>query len=206
MIAQSMSSSAGRGCRPGCGVVWIVFIAGLVIPTVLARFTDTGLAGPTFGVLMLCCLVLGYFIRGDERIFFFCIHTRKFPTEPEGYESNNKMPGSAVVEHMKRLLNGKIERADESIQEDWGWGFYCFKDLCRIWVGASYAMPQVGAKPDTAEWTISTAHERVYWISQWFRSFRGLRVAKEVHGYLLAAFKSDPEVEIVWGEDPTFGQ
>jgi len=196
-----MASGAGKGCRPGCGVVWLVFLSSLAIPWFLARSGAVEVAVITFGVLLLSCFVLGYLIPAGDRSFSFCIHTRKFPTDPEGEESNNRMPGSKVVEHLKHLLQGKIERADEAIQEDWGWGFYCQNYKCRIWVGASFATPLDGTSPDPPEWVISSTHERAYWISQWFRSFRGLRVARELHGYLLAAFKSDPEVEIVWAED-----
>jgi len=196
-----MTSSAGRGCSPGCGTVWLVFFSSLVIPWFIARSGAVGAAVITFGVLLLSCFVLGYHIPAGVRSFQFCIHTRKFPTGPEGAESNNEMPGSKVVEHLKHLLQGKIDRADESIQEDWGWGFYCEKDKCRIWVGASFAIAMDGVQPDPAEWVISTTHERMWWISQWLRSFRGLRVARELHHFLLAAFKKDTEVEIAWAED-----
>lgn len=183
---------------PGCGAVLVGLAAVLVLPMLLARFTSAPVALASFVVLLAGWLLVLYSVPSGALGFSFALETRKFPVEPEGdLVYCNGMPGSKVAEYLSEALKGSGARPEQAIQEDYGWGFYCEKEGCRIWVAVSYAGPADGSRVQPAEWVISTSHERGISPSQWARSARGMKIAEEVHALLRAAVRADPEVKML---------
>jgi hypothetical protein len=170
----------------------------LLLPLILAKVADPALAGLAFVVLLAGWFILLYSTRNAEASFEFVFETSVFPVEPEGdLDACNGMPGSAVLDRVSGILKGEVESFEEVIQEDYGWGRYCTRSGCSIWIAVSYGGPLSGKRELPAEWTISTEHSRLLSPRQWALSLSGARVAEEIRTCLLDAFRKDPAIRIL---------
>ena len=125
------------------------------------------------------------------------VHTRRFPTEPEGdLDHCNGMPGSAFVQFLVDLLRPHIDSVDELIQEDYGWGAYCKKEGFRIWVTVSYATSDEDPGDDIPEWGVLVNHEAGFSIRQWLRLGKGRQVEMEMFNRIQEALTSDPTISV----------
>ena len=105
------------------------------------------------------------------------------------------MPGSAVAQWMRNVVEATGQHCRDPLQEDCGWGFW-LDSGCTIWVAVSYCgIPGDTPAGKPAEWVVSVTHERsLLSPSQWFKKETCGVLADRVFAAIEAAVRGKPEI------------
>jgi hypothetical protein len=131
------------------------------------------------------------------------INTHAFPIEPEGdLEFCNGRPGSALADWLRTILIERGFAVQESLQEDYGWGFWLNNETA-IWIAVGLADDSDdGDNPsestEVPTWFVIVSHEApIFSPRQWFRRREGRELAQRVFQAIEQAVgeRSDMEVE-----------
>lgn len=127
------------------------------------------------------------------------VKTVAFPTDPEGdLNYCNGHPGSAFADWLREKLIPRNFQCDETIQEDYGWGFWVNRDDLTVWVSVGFVPDD--ANSANSEWIVSATFEVPFVFLKpklWFKEEKGKALEAEITDALEMAIINDQDMTLL---------